>query len=205
MLDRFRRAMNYWMFAVSRPGYVLDIAQRDRHRVRISFYIVLVFSALYTFTAWNLWRNGRLPIMEPWIGFIQPADYYLYQALWTLPWMVSVWLIGAGVIYLFTTLAGKEGYFEDSLMISALSVSIPYLMFWFIPETFIFPALGPGTILKWPELFELERRFAFPGIWQVVLTAYGMRKLNTTNRLVCLAAGALALGFFYMILLPFMR
>ena len=35
--------MNYWMFAVSHPGYVLEIAQKDMHRIRISFYIISMF------------------------------------------------------------------------------------------------------------------------------------------------------------------
>ncbi len=205
MLERFRRAMNYWMFAVSRPGVILGMAQRDLHRVRMGFYIVLVFSILYSLTAWTLWRGGRIPLLEAWVPYIQPGDYYLYQALWTLPWMLVAWLASAGTIYLFTCLAGKEAMYEDALVISALSIAIPYLMFWFIPETFLLPAMGPGSALKWSELLELERKYAFPGIWQLALVAFGMRRVNNTNRVVCLLAGLFVVGAFLGLYLPFMR
>lgn len=205
MLERFRRAMNYWMFAVSRPGSVLELAQRDLHRVRISFYIIMVFSILYSFTSWSLWRGERIPIEGTWVPFIEPAEYYLYQAMWTLPWMLLAWLTSAGIIYLFTCFARKEAMYEDALVISALSIAVPYLMFWFIPETFLLPAMGPGSALRWPELMELERKFAFPGIWHIFLVASGMRKVNNTNRVVCLLAGLSALGAFLGLYLPFIR
>ena len=197
--------MNYWMFAVSRPGFVLDTAQRDMHRVRISFYIILMFSILMSLSSFTLWRSGRLPFFEPWIPFISASEQYLYQIAIIGPWLVLVWLIGAGFIYLFTCLAGKEPYFEDSLMVSALSISIPYLMFWWIPETFIFPAMGSGAIFNWPELFELERKFLFPGIWQVVLVAFGMRKLNNTNRVAAFICGIFVFAAFFVLYFPFVR
>jgi len=204
-MERFRRAMDYWIFSVSHPGYVLEMAQKDMHRVRISFYIVMAFGLMYSFTSWMLWMGMRTPFMEPWIPGIAPGDYYFYQMFWTLPWMVVVWLGIAGFIYIFTALSGKEAYYEDSLMISALSVSVPYLMFWWIPETFLLPAMGHGTFLKWPELFEAERKFIFPGIWQLFLVAFGMRKLNNTNRIACLAAGSFSVATLLALYLPYMR
>jgi hypothetical protein len=205
MLERFWRAMRYWLLAVSHPGDVLDVAQRDLHRVRIGFYIILVFSILYSLTALLLWSRGRVPLLESWVPGISPGEYYLYQAFWTLPWMVVAWLGVAGLVYLFTSMGGKEAFYEDSLMISALSISIPYLMFWWIPETFLLPAMGPGSALRWPELFELERKYAFPGLWQLLIVAFGMRKLNNTGRHFCILAGLLAVGTFLGLYLPFMR
>lgn len=205
MLERFRRAMNYWIFAVSHPGYILEFAQRDQHRVRISFYIVLVFSLLYSFTSWMLWMGGRVPYWNTWIPYFPPHEQYLYQIFLTAPLLVVTYLAIAGFVFLFTCIAGKQAYFEDSLMISALSISIPYLMFWWIPETFLLPVMGPGSLLKWPELFEMERKFVFPGIWQLFLVAFGMRKLNNTNKLACLAAGAFAVMTLFCLWLPFMR
>lgn len=197
--------MNYWMFAVSHPGYVLEIAQKDMHRVRISFYIILSFAMLSTLSSWVLFRAGRVPLMDPWAPFFNPSEHFLYQAVWTVPWMILAYISIAGFIYLFTALSGKEAFFEDALMISALSIAIPYLMFWWIPETFLLPAMGAGSYLRWPELFELERKFMFPGLWQLALVAFGMRKVNNTNRLACLMAGCLAVLAFFALYLPFMR
>jgi hypothetical protein len=191
MLDRFRRAMNYWMFAVSHPGYVLEIAQRDLHRVRISFYMVLVFSLMYSITSAILWRTGRVPLISPWAPFPE-GYYYLYQALWSLPWFLFTWLVIAGFIYLLTSLSGKEAFFEDALFISSLSLVIPFLMFWWIPETFLLPNMGSGTFIRWPELFEMERKFFFPQVWQLFLVAFSMRKVNNTNRVFCLLGGTAA-------------
>jgi hypothetical protein len=205
MLERFRRAMKYWLLAVSRPRDVLDVAQRDLHRVRIGFYIILVFSLFYSCTALLLWRSGRTPMLDIWMPYLQAGEYYLYQAAWTLPWTAVAWLALAGIIYLFTSLAGKEAFYEDALMISALSVAIPYLMFWWIPETFLLPAMGPGSFVKWPELFELERKYAFPGVWQLCIVAYGMRRLNNTNRVACFFAGLFVVMAFLGLCLPFMR
>ncbi len=205
MLERFKRAMNYWMFAVSHPGYVLEIAQKDMHRVRISFYIILMFGILYTLTSYVLWRNGRLPMMETWIPFVPVSDYYFYQMFWTVPWMVITYLTIAGFIYMFTTLSGKEAFYEDALMISALSIAIPYLMFWWIPETFLMPVMGSGDFVKWPELFEIERKFIFPQLWHVALVTFGMRKVNNTNRLACLVAGIFSVLVFLIMWIPFMR
>jgi hypothetical protein len=205
MLARLKRAMNYWMFAVSHPGYVLDVAQRDLHRVRISFFIILVFSLMYSFTSLLLWASGRVPTIEPWIDFIPVGEYYLYQVAWTPVWMVSVWLVSAGIIYLFISLVRKEAYYEDALMISALSISIPYLMFWWIPETFLLPAMGMGSWLRWPDLFEMERKFMFPALWQLALVTFGMRKLYNANRIACLLAGMVAVGLFFGFFIPYMR
>lgn len=193
------------MLAIRHPATVLDMAQRDMHRVRISFYIILVFSLLSSLSSLMLWNSSRLPVMDSWVPFIPPGQHYLFQAFWTLPWMVLTYLSIAGFIYLFTCLAGKAAYHEDALMISALSVAIPYLMFWWVPEMFIIPFMGPGAGLAWPELLELERKLLFPGLWQLSLVAFGMRKLNNTNRPACLAAGALALLAFWAMYLPFMR
>ena len=205
MLERFKRAMNYWIFAVSHPGYILEFAQRDQHRVRISFYIVLVFSLLYSFTSWMLWMGGRVPYWNTWIPYFPPHEQYFYQIFLTAPLLVVSYLAIAGFIFLFTCIAGKQAYFEDALMISALSIAIPYLMFWWIPETFLLPVMGPGSFLKWPELFEMERKFIFPGIWQLFLISFGMRKLNNTNKLACLAAGAFAVMTLFCLWLPFLR
>ena len=204
MLDRFARAMKYWLLAVSHPGDVLDVAQRDLHRVRIGFYIVLIFSLMYSLTALVLWESGRLPFLESWVPGIPPGDYYIFQAAWTIPWFVVAWLAIAGFVYLITSLAGKEAFYEDAVMISALSVAIPYLMFWWVPETFIIPFMGAGSALRWPDLFELERKYAFPALWQLLIVAFGMRKLNT-NKLLCVLAGVLAAGTFLGLYLPFMR
>jgi hypothetical protein len=205
MLARFRRAMNYWMFGISHPGYVLEFAQRDQHRVRISFYIILVFSLLYSFSSWMMWTGGRVPYWQTWIPYILPNQQYFFQVFLIPLWMVVTYLAIAGFIYLFTCLSGKQSYFEDSLMIASLSIAIPYLMFWWVPETFLIPVMGPGSSLNWPELFELERKFIFPGIWQFFLVAFGMRKLNNTNRIACLAAGLFAVLTLFCLYLPFIR
>jgi hypothetical protein len=205
MMERLRRAMNYWMFAVSRPGMVLETAQRDMHRIRISFYIIFLFSMLLAFSSWMLWTSGRLPFFDPWIPFISGPEQYFYQTFMIGPWIVLVWLVSAGFVYLFTSLVGKEAFYEDSLMISALSLSIPYLMFWWIPDTFLLPAMGAGSALKWPDLFELERIFLFPGIWQMALVAFGMRKVNNTNRIACVLAGLMSVVSFVVLYFPFIR
>lgn len=205
MLTRFRRAMNYWIFAVSHPGYILQFAQRDQHRVRISFYIIFVFSLLLSFSSWMMWMAGRVPAMPGWIPYFPAHEQYFYQMFMSLPWMVIAYLTIAGLVYLFTTLTGKQSYFEDCLMISSLSVAIPYLMFWWIPETFLLPVMGSGSFTNWPELFEIERKFIFPGLWQLGLISFGMRTLNNTNKLACLAAGAFSVLAFFALYLPFMR
>jgi len=205
MLARYRRALNYWMFAVSHPGYVLDTAQKDMHRIRISFYIIATFAAMYAFTALILWRSGRLPMIEPLLTWIPVQEYYFFQMFWTIPWMIILYLACAGFIYIFTAMGGKEAYFEDSLMISAISLAIPFLMFWWIPETFLLPVMGPGSSTAWPELFEIQRKFVFPGIWQIALVTFGMRKLNNTNRLAGLAAGIFCFLMLLVLWYPYMR
>ena len=164
-----------------------------------------MFSLLCSFSSLMMWNSGRVPQMAPWVPFISAQEHYFYQAIWTVPWMVIAYLSIAGFIYLFTCLAGKEAYFEDSLMISAFSIAIPYLMFWWIPETFLLPAMGPGTALRWPELFEMERKFMFPGVWQFALVSFGMRKVNNTSRVACMAAGVFAVLAFFSLYLPYMR
>jgi len=65
--------------------------------------------------------------------------------------------------------------------------------------------MGHGTFLRWPELFEVERKFIFPGIWQMFLVGFGMRKLNNTNRVACLAAGLFSVLTLLVLYLPYMR
>ncbi len=205
MLSRFRRAMNYWMYGVSHPGYVLQFAQRDLHRVRISFYIILVFSFMMAFSSWVMWHSTRIPMFSQWVPLWQPAEHYFYQIFLSFPWFLVAYLSIAGVIYLFNCLAGKEAYYEDSLMISALSIAVPYLMFWWIPNTFLLPVMGAGDFLKWPGLFEYERAFFFPALWQLSIIGYGMRKVYNTNRVVCILAGLCSVLVFFSLYAPFMR
>jgi hypothetical protein len=205
MIERFKRAMKYWMLSVSHLGTVLEISQKDLHKVRISFYIISTFSLIYGLSSAMLSSAGRLPFYAPWLASIPAGMYYAFQSALSLPWGIMVWLTIAGLVYLFTCLAGKEAYYEDALLISALSIAIPYLMFWWIPEMFIIPFKGAGSALPWPELFELERKFAFPGVWQALIIAFGMRKVNNTNRAFCIASAILCLTAFVSLAAVFIR
>jgi hypothetical protein len=91
-----------------------------------SWICVLVYCVVYELGALWLYFAGFTPFVDPWLK-IPPESYYLVEALYILPLVFVVWILGAGVLhvlgrYLF---AGK-GSFENVFAMTGYSLWAPW-------------------------------------------------------------------------------
>ena len=91
-------AVKYFFKATLRPGEVVEEVQLDPHKVVISFWIVFLFSMLYSITVLIYYIIHWLPKFPPWIP-INIEEYYLYQTFWTIPWGLATWIMISGIAH----------------------------------------------------------------------------------------------------------
>lgn len=205
MIENLKFAVQYWFMAIVKPVETFRRFQSNRNKLRISLSIVLLFSFMYAITAYLLYRVGILPAIEPWVP-VAEERYYLYQAIWTIPWgLVTAIMIG-GVAHIMAIL-GRQGteqylFFEDALLVSTIAWVIPSFVFMWVPETFVVTIVGD---IPWPGWIEMLRLAVFPVIWQVVLVVIGMRQTHRVGWIRGILIGIVVTGLGFLMFLPVMR
>jgi hypothetical protein len=201
-MSTIRLAIRYWARATVRPASTFAILKAHPSKVAIACWINLIFAAMYTVTVVIYTLIGRQPAFAPWIP-IPPERYYLYQAVWTIPWGLATWILMAGICHLLA-IAGprqRRGYqFEDALMVCGLAWIVPNLICMWIPETLLVP-LG----VTWPGWLETLRIMVIPPFWQTALVALGLRITHEIDWLRAILIGLLSVVVFFVLFLAFMR
>ena len=157
---------------------------------------------MYTVTVVIYTLIGRQPAFAPWIP-IPPERYYLYQAVWTIPWGLATWILMAGICHLLAIAGPRQhiGYqFEDALMVCGLAWIVPNLICMWMPETLLVP-LG----VTWPGWLETLRIMVIPPLWQTTLVALGLRITHDIGWLRAILIGLLSVVVFFVLFLAFMR
>jgi hypothetical protein len=204
MTSRIGRAIRYWWGAISRPNRTLESFRVDSDRLVLSLWILLLFSVLYTITAFILYLRGIEPAIEPWIP-IQKDRYYLYQTFWTIPWGLSTGIMMAGIAHILAAMAPRglvRGTFEDSMMVNTIAWVIPSFILMWIPETFLAPFF---KTMPWPDWVEMVRLSVLPPIWQTGLVAMGMRKTHHIGWLYAIVIGLIVVAVSFLMFLGYMR
>ena len=195
-------AIRYWALATVHPARAIEALKGHHSKVANGFWINAIFAGLYTITVLIYSATGRQPALAPWIP-IAAERYYLYQALWTIPWALATWIMMAGICHL-SAIAGRRqrtGYqFEDALVVCALGWVVPNLICMWIPETLLVP-LG----VSWPGWVETPRLMVIPPLWQTALVATGLRMTHEIGWLRAILIGLLSVGVFFVMFLAFMR
>jgi hypothetical protein len=172
-------------------------------RVEIAVWINVIFGVMYAITALILKTIGRLPAIPPWIP-IAEERYYLYQALWTVPWGLATWIMFSGIAHLLAvagraTPLGKR--FEDALVVCGLGWVVPSAVLMWIPETIVVPIFG----VFWPAWIETLRLMVVPVVWQILLVAVGLRQTYQVGWSRGIGIGLVTVLVFFISFLAFMR
>jgi hypothetical protein len=150
-----------WGYLV-RPSLSTRALLDDPERTRLGFLVTLNFAILYSLTAMLLHLAEQEPVMEP----VLPIDrkrYYFWQAFFTVPWGMAVWLMSAGALQLLNRRQGKR--MDDILGPAAFANVLPWLFLTWVPETFIVPVYRR---VPWPAWVDAAR-IILASVWAFLL------------------------------------
>ena len=193
-----------WIKATFRPLKVFKEIASEKNTLEVSFFMMLIFSFLYTITAIILCFNNFTPAIRPWLP-VSKEDYYFYQIFWTIPWGLSTWILISGITHVLAILGRDSDLpakYEYGLFISGIAWILPSLYFMWIPETLL-------ALLKirypFPFVIEVFRLMIIAPVWQVLLVAYGCRILYGTSLYRGFFIGLITLAITFFMFLVFMR
>jgi hypothetical protein len=189
------------------PAKSLDLLARDERRVRHAAEAVLFVGLLYAAVSIALAAAGAVPLAPAFID-IEADNYYAWQALFSLPFVLLNWVLAAGLLQVLGRGKKRAGPFEASLAASGAAAAASLAIAW-VPLAVItvFMALG----MRQEEMVGI---LSPPGFWQTVdiawyvaaglsapvfmtLAAAKSRKLATLRAAAAgLLAGAVLVGAF---------
>jgi hypothetical protein len=190
--------------AIVNPGKTFNALKSNFDRLSISLWILFFFSLMYAVTSLILYSVKIEPAIEPWLP-VSKDRYYLYQTFWTIPWGLATAILMAGVAHIIAVLGRKASVvfkFEEALAVNAIAWIVPSFVLMWLPETLIVPFYRG---VPWPTWFEILRLSVLAPIWQIVLTAMGMRYLYLVGWFRGIIIGVITVGISFMMFLPFMR
>lgn len=136
---------------------------------RAAIYIGLTASLLYSFFVLTMYLDGHAPTRPG--ALIPQTDPYLWQALFTLPWLFLTLLVFASLTHGLVARHATSRPFRQTLSSCALAFSSPLLLTFVIPETITYALAGhealstairftgPITLLLWLVLtYRMLRR-----------------------------------------------
>jgi hypothetical protein len=204
ILFQIGEAFQLWFEAIAKPNKVFGRLKSSSDKLSISLWILFLFSLMYSFTALILYYVQVLPAIDPWLP-IAKERYYLFQTLWTIPWGLATGIMMAGVAYVMASVGRREDRvmgFENAMAVNAIAWIVPSFVFMWLPETLIVPFCRG---VPWPSWFEILRLSVLAPVWQIVLTAIGMRKLYLVRWWRAIIIGVVLVGISFIMFLPFMR
>lgn len=198
------RATSYWFVSVPRPGATVAKIKASPRKLSLSFWVVTAFAIFYTFTVMIYYFViDHKPAFDPWLP-IPLDEYYLGQIFWTLPWALATWILISGSAHLLAILGRADVtglQFEDALNPCGLAWVTPAFYTMWLPETIIFPIFGQ----IWPDWFDVLRIMIAPVIWQVVMTAIGLRVTHRVSWLRGILIGVVVTLLSFVMLIVFIR
>ena len=197
------QAITYWLKATAKPGKVIREMSSNPQKLALSFWIIFIFSVLYSLTALLLFMVHRAPSLAPWIP-IPRDDYYLYQTFWTIPWGLATWIMISGIYHLLAVLGKREPLryeFENALVVCSIAWILPSFYLMWIPETFLLVPFG----IQPPFMIELVRLMMLPPIWQTALTAIGVQHTHHVGWVKGIIIGVITVTASFLMFLAFMR
>jgi hypothetical protein len=159
---------NGWRWTVS-P--VLAARQQFQARRRwLGFYTVLIFAVLFALAAYVLWAY-KIPIGMPAILPIVPADYYIWQAAFTIPWTLACWALSGGLAWGLLKAFGGNAGFREWLDFVGPATVVPWFYLTLLPDLIGKPFAGPGGF----PLPVATMLTAVPLLWMMALVIVAAR------------------------------
>ncbi|NIM90658.1 MAG: hypothetical protein GTO17_06880 [Candidatus Aminicenantes bacterium] len=174
---------------------------------------ILLIGGLYTFTVTGL-ALVDAEIMAPGVLKIPGEAYYFWEIFFTLPVMISGWILAAGIIQLLSRAFQGRGTFEVTLALLGFAITLPMFMTW-IPETIgtIIFLTGLATHEQWVTLatetsfgkvFNWVYQLLFL-IWLMILVPLAVSIAQKLRLYVAAGIGFLSLIIFMAFVLVFIR
>ncbi len=109
------------------------------------------------------------PLLLP----VDRAAYYGWEAALVVPLQLLMWWAMASVLHALSRRAGGTGIASQSRAVAGISVAVPYVLVWLVPDAFVyaaagFDALGPLVRVTAPLCL----------LWALVLTTVGVRAVH---------------------------
>ena len=111
----------------------------------------------------------------------------------------------AGVAHIIAVSGRRETSvfrYEDAMAVNAIAWLVPSFVLMWLPETLVVPFY---RAVPWPSWLEVLRLFVLAPVWQIILTATGMRKLYLVSWVRGVVIGVIMVGISFLMFLPFMR
>lgn len=159
---------NAWRWTVA-P--VLAARQQfQAKRPWIGFYSVLFFGILYALASFTLW-SYKVPIgMQAFLP-IDLADYYKWQAILVIPWVLACWALAGGLSWgILKAFGGKAGY-REWLDFAGPATVVPWFILAILPDLVARPFAGAAG-LPFPVVTMLT---AVPILWMMALVIVAAR------------------------------
>ncbi len=147
------------------PAKSLDLLSRDEHRLWHAAEAVVFAGLLYAAVSIALAAAGAVPLAPAFID-IEADNYYAWQALFSLPFVLLSWVLAAGLLHVLGRGKKKAGTFDDSLAASGAAAAASLVIAW-VPLAVItlFMVLG----MRQEEMVGI---LSPPGFWQTVDIAW---------------------------------
>ena len=153
---------HYLLGAITSPGQTMKRLADDPRGVRRAAIAITSVGVLYAVTSAVLAASGAVPLApEP---FNAGADnYFFWQMVFSLPYVLAAWLVSAGVIRLFGRRGrGKKDPWRGAAACAAYGTALPLFVAW-LPT-----AVWTAFTLMGMRQDEWVGILSPPGLWQAL-------------------------------------
>jgi hypothetical protein len=144
--------------------------QIQAKRSWLGFYTVLAFTVLYALAAFVLW-SYKIPLGMPAIIPVDPVDYYRWQAIFTIPWVLVCWALAGGLSWGVLKAFGGEARYREWLDLAGPATVVPWFFLTVLPALIGKPLAGPAGFP--PPVVNILT--AVPLIWMMALVVVAAR------------------------------
>ncbi len=136
------------------------------------------------------------PLMLP----VDRAAYYGWEAAFIVPLLLLMWWGMSTVLQALSRWAGGTGVASQSRAVAGLSVAVPYVLIWLVPDAFVYAAAGfdaLGLLVRVTAPLSL--------LWALVLTTLGVRAVHGVTGVRAFGIALVSLIVYVAIGAPLLR
>lgn len=174
---------HFFFGAVFVPGRTFRRLMDDARPFGRGFRIVFLAGILCALTALALAASGAVP-MAPIFVPVRTENYYVWQAVLTVPLLLTLWILTSVVVHTLGRGDKRGGSLKKTLGLFGFAQAIPLLLVWAV-QTIIAVFYGLGM-----EQQEMVDILSAPSTVQTVFLAVFGAALAWSSLLACLAASA---------------
>jgi len=183
--------------AVSPRRAFAEVASKSRRNVGLR--AMLTLGVCWAFLLLFLAFQGHSP-SGPLLLPVERAAYYGWEAAWVVPLQLLMWAVMAWVLHALSRRAGGTGTGSQSRAVAGLSVAVPYLLLWILPDAVVyaaagFDALGPLVRVTAPLCV----------LWALALATIGVGKVHEISRGRAFGIALVSVIVYVAIGAPFLR